>query len=172
MNRDIESILTRLGPSGLSAVEISGCSRAAMGWGSFRSTEYPEFDLLAPTSIGTFDVVICEQVLEHVTDPWQAMRSLVDLCAPGGRIVVGTRSRQASSGVDVRAASCRLVTHGSARRCGRGWHTPQAPPRRPAERVPGQSQTLAVDTGRVARRTQNASRSGCTTSSNGGAAVA
>jgi trans-aconitate methyltransferase len=36
----------------------------------------------------TFDLVICTEVLEHVPDPAGAMRRLVDLCAPGGHIVV------------------------------------------------------------------------------------
>lgn len=90
MNREIESYLTGLAPSGLSAVEISGRGREPIGWKSFTSTEYPSFDLLQPADIGRFDVVICEQVLEHVRDPWRAMRSLFDLCAPGGHVVVGT----------------------------------------------------------------------------------
>jgi SAM-dependent methyltransferase len=90
MNQAIESFLTGLGPGELSAIEISGRGREPLGWRSFRSTEYPAFDLLHPTQIGTYDVVLCEQVLEHVPDPWKAMRTLFELCNPGGHVVVGT----------------------------------------------------------------------------------
>jgi SAM-dependent methyltransferase len=39
---------------------------------------------------GRFDVVICEQVLEHVPDPQAAMTNLRELCAPGGHVIVST----------------------------------------------------------------------------------
>ncbi len=35
-------------------------------------------------------MVICEQVLEHVTDPWVAAENLRGLCAPGGHVIVST----------------------------------------------------------------------------------
>jgi Methyltransferase domain len=34
--------------------------------------------------------VICEQVLEHVVDPWKAAENLRALCAPGGHVIVTT----------------------------------------------------------------------------------
>lgn len=52
---------------------------------------YPEFDLCAPLEDrGTFDVVICEQVIEHVVDPCAAVANLRALCTPGGHVVVST----------------------------------------------------------------------------------
>ena len=51
------------------------------------SLDYPEFDLCAPLGERRpFDVVICEQVLEHVADPWTAAENLRGLCAPGGHV--------------------------------------------------------------------------------------
>jgi len=35
-----------------------------------------------------FDVVICEQVLEHVTDPAAGIANLAALCRPGGFVVI------------------------------------------------------------------------------------
>lgn len=90
MNRAIDAHLDRLGP-GLSAVEISGDGQAGREWGSYRSLGYPEFDLCAELGdVGSYDVVICEQVLEHVVDPAGAVRNLYELCAPGGNVVVST----------------------------------------------------------------------------------
>lgn len=80
-----------LGPAGLSAVEISGDAQAVKPWRHFESLNYPEFDLCAPLGQrGRFDVVICEQVLEHVEDPCAAARNLRGLCAPGGHVIVST----------------------------------------------------------------------------------
>ncbi|MGI8557190.1 MAG: class I SAM-dependent methyltransferase [Solirubrobacteraceae bacterium] len=87
VNRYIE----QLGPSELSAAEISGADHAAKPWKRFASLNYPDFDLCAPlTGRSQFDVVICEQVIEHVVDPWAAVENLRGLCTPGGHVIVST----------------------------------------------------------------------------------
>jgi SAM-dependent methyltransferase len=43
-----------------------------------------------PVADGTFDVVLCTQVLEHVEDPGLAVRELHRVCAPGGRVLAST----------------------------------------------------------------------------------
>ncbi len=61
------------------------------GGSSFDSLNYPDFDLCNPTPQSrTWDVVICEQVLEHVIDPFGAAANLRALCAPGGHVIVTT----------------------------------------------------------------------------------
>lgn len=53
--------------------------------------DYPHFDLCAPLGeTDTYDVVICEQVIEHVIDPCAAATNLRGLCAPGGHVIVST----------------------------------------------------------------------------------
>jgi SAM-dependent methyltransferase len=80
-----------LDPPTRSAAEISGDAQAGHPWKSFTSLNYPEFDLCAPlVDRGTFDVVICEQVIEHVVDPWAAAENLRGLCRPGGHVIVST----------------------------------------------------------------------------------
>jgi SAM-dependent methyltransferase len=91
LNLAMEEKIASLGPSGLTAAEISGDGRAGSGWKEFTSLDYPEFDLCAPLEgRGPFDVVICEQVLEHVVDPVAAARNLRGLCRPGGWVLVST----------------------------------------------------------------------------------
>jgi Methyltransferase domain len=91
MNNEIGAHLEQLGPSRLSAAEISGDAHANRGWKEFCSLNYPEFDLCAPVTIPErYDVVICEQVLEHVIDPFLAGQHLFDLCHPGGHVIVST----------------------------------------------------------------------------------
>jgi SAM-dependent methyltransferase len=43
-----------------------------------------------PVPDGSFDLVLCTQVLEHTTDPQQAIRELRRVTAPGGRVLAST----------------------------------------------------------------------------------
>ncbi len=89
--RAIDRHLASLDPPSKSAAEISGSQHATKPWSSYVSLNYPEFDLCAPLDpAATFDVVICEQVIEHVIDPFAAARNLRGLCVPGGHVVVST----------------------------------------------------------------------------------
>ena len=91
MNRKVDAHLRSLDPEKREAVEISGSAQSDKPWKSFSSLNYPEFDLCAPlVDRGEHDVVICEQVLEHVTDPCSAARNLRRLCSPGGQAIVST----------------------------------------------------------------------------------
>jgi hypothetical protein len=89
MAREVGRYIESLDPPSRTAVEISGQSHADRGWKRYDSLNYPEFDLCAPVDQPRrWNVVICEQVLEHVVDPFEAARNLNKLCSPGGRIIV------------------------------------------------------------------------------------
>lgn len=91
LNDSVNEYLDALGTEDLSGAEISGETHARRRWREYASLMYPEFDLLGELETpGRFDVVICEQVLEHVPDPWLAARNLKELCVPGGRVIVST----------------------------------------------------------------------------------
>lgn len=91
MNESIAAEIKSLNTQNLTAVEIGGFAHQSHGWSRFRTLDYPDFDLCNPTEgTGEFDVVICEQVLEHVLDPWRAAESLRQLCSPGGLVIVST----------------------------------------------------------------------------------
>ena len=92
MNRAIDEGLRALGPGSLSAAEISGSFRAGLGWREHVSLDYPAFDVLdvPDPPERRYDVVICEQVLEHVDDPWLAVSNLRRLTAPGGLVVISS----------------------------------------------------------------------------------
>jgi SAM-dependent methyltransferase len=91
MNQHIREQLVALRPEDCSAVEVSGTSYQDLPWRTYRPTRFGDLDLCAPPpDLDPHDVVICEQVLEHVEDPWRAARTLHDLCRPGGSVVVST----------------------------------------------------------------------------------
>lgn len=59
----------------------------------------PAADLIGPVEAlpvedGSFDVVLCNQVLEHCDDPAQAVRELHRVTAPGGRVLASTHGVQ------------------------------------------------------------------------------
>lgn len=87
----VDRHLASLGTSELRVAEISGDIYADRDWKEYTSLDFPEFDLCAPLEQpGDFDLVICEQVLEHVIDPRAAAANLRGLCAPGARLIVST----------------------------------------------------------------------------------
>jgi SAM-dependent methyltransferase len=91
LNEAVSRHIASLDPPSKTAAEISGEAQAGHPWKQFTSLNYPDFDLCAPLgSQGTFDVVICEQVIEHVVDPFGAAANLRGLCAPGGHVIVST----------------------------------------------------------------------------------
>jgi hypothetical protein len=91
MNHSIDAHIASLDPPARSAVEISGDSHAHRPWAEYTILKYPEFDLCAPLEDHSrFDVVICEQVLEHVVDPCEAATNLRKLASPGGHVIVST----------------------------------------------------------------------------------
>jgi SAM-dependent methyltransferase len=91
LNQAIDRRLETLGPEDLAAVEISGNAQAKRPWKRFVSLDYPEFDLCAPLETSErFDVVVCEQVIEHVADPRAAAANLRGLCVAGGEVIVST----------------------------------------------------------------------------------
>ena len=91
LNAAVGQHLDSLGPARLRAAEISGDAQAGRPWRSFTSLDFPDFDLCAPLNgHERYDVVICEQVLEHVVDPVKAAGNLQGLCVPGGQVIVST----------------------------------------------------------------------------------
>jgi SAM-dependent methyltransferase len=91
MNEAIDAHIASLEPPTRSAAEISGDSHAGKPWREYTSLMYPDFDLCAPLKRRReFQVVICEQVLEHVVDPGAAAANLRDLVVPGGHVIVST----------------------------------------------------------------------------------
>jgi hypothetical protein len=91
MNQTVDRYIASLEPSTCSAVEISGDRHAEKPWREYSVLDYPNFDLCAPLGPSrTYNVVICEQVLEHVVDPCAAVRNLRGLCSDGGHVIVTT----------------------------------------------------------------------------------
>jgi SAM-dependent methyltransferase len=92
MIADTRRAFESLKPSSLHVAEISGANWAEMPWASRTQLDFPDFDLCNPPAElpGPFDLVICEQVLEHVVDPLTAVNTLRSMCKRDGYVYVST----------------------------------------------------------------------------------
>jgi SAM-dependent methyltransferase len=89
---DTRAVFESLHPASLHVAEVSGDLWTDLPWASRAQLDFPEFDLCNPPAElpGPFDLVICEQVLEHVPDPLTAVDTLRRMCKPDGHVYVST----------------------------------------------------------------------------------
>ena len=91
MNRETEKLVNSLNPSSLSTLEISG-----QGWDrpglflKYRSANYPEYDVCEQRLDEMFDLIIAEQVFEHLLWPFRAGKNVYAMLRPGGYFLVTT----------------------------------------------------------------------------------
>jgi SAM-dependent methyltransferase len=90
MDQATEAYVRNLDYGSMAALEISGKEWAGFGFGSYRQAQWPEYDWCAGTVDGTFDIVIAEQVLEHVPRPAAALRNALAMLADDGVLLVTT----------------------------------------------------------------------------------
>jgi SAM-dependent methyltransferase len=92
MYRESFNFLRQLGPQKLEVLEISGGVhwRREFNFKSYTTTKYPEFDICAQTLPQTFDVVIADQVFEHLAWPLRAAKNIYEMVRPGGYFIIAT----------------------------------------------------------------------------------
>lgn len=81
-----------LDPGKLDALEISAGNqwRRAFRFQSYESTEYPGFDICSEVLPRQFDLIIADQVFEHLQWPYRAGRNVWRMLKPGGHFVIST----------------------------------------------------------------------------------
>lgn len=57
---------------------------------SYRSTQYPAFDICAETTPQRYDIIIADNVFEHLADPYAAAGNVFSMLNPGGWFVIAT----------------------------------------------------------------------------------
>jgi hypothetical protein len=91
LNREAEALIAGLNPGALSALEISGSHWDRSGlFGQYRSVDYPEYDVCAGPLPERYDLVIAEQVFEHLLWPYRAGRNVYAMLNPGGYFLITT----------------------------------------------------------------------------------
>jgi SAM-dependent methyltransferase len=89
------ALIEELGPAGLDVAEISaGEIWKRIPFKSYVALDYPAFDIcsepLDPALHGRFDLVIADQVFEHLLWPYRGGRNVLRMLKPGGHFLVMT----------------------------------------------------------------------------------
>ena len=91
MNRAMREFVKNLRPEQLDVLEISGSRwKELETFNSHREVHYPDFDICRSVLEETFDLVIAEQVFEHVLWPYRAGRNVYAMLRKGGCFLVNT----------------------------------------------------------------------------------
>jgi SAM-dependent methyltransferase len=93
MYRECFAFIESIGPDTADVLEISGGNsewRRRFKFRSYTSTGFPEFDICAGTLDRQFDLIIADQVFEHLAWPMRAGRNVYAMLRPGGYFVVAT----------------------------------------------------------------------------------
>jgi len=90
MNRATAAFVKNLGPERLDVLEVSGDSWRSFGFRSYESASYPEFDISRDRRPGTYDLVIAEQVFEHLRYPARAAANVLTMLREEGVLLVTT----------------------------------------------------------------------------------
>lgn len=92
MNGEIEKFIRSLDCSRIDALEISGVgSQGRYDFRNYQTVEYPAFDVCERVlAENQFDLIIAEQVLEHVLRPDRAVANIHKMLRPGGIVIVST----------------------------------------------------------------------------------
>jgi SAM-dependent methyltransferase len=92
MYRQCFAFIQSIRPETLNTLEISGGPqwRRTFRFGSYTSTEFPEFDICAQVLDRQFDLIIADQVFEHLPWPMRAGRNVYAMLRPGGYFIIAT----------------------------------------------------------------------------------
>jgi SAM-dependent methyltransferase len=92
MNAATLNLVRDIQPEQKDILEISGRAwHDLVPHRSYRSVQYPSFDICAGT-LGneTFDLIIAEQVFEHLPYPYRAGKNIYSMLRPGGYLMITT----------------------------------------------------------------------------------
>lgn len=91
MYEECMKLLNDLEPNTLDALEISsGFEWKNLGFKSFTEVNFPEFDICEQTLDQQFDIIIADQVWEHLLWPYRATKNVLSMLKPGGYFLVTT----------------------------------------------------------------------------------
>jgi len=86
------AFIRSLGEAQLDVLEISGGVqwRREFNFKSYEATHYPEFDICSETLPRQFDLIIADQIFEHLAWPYRAGRNVYSMLKPGGHFIIAT----------------------------------------------------------------------------------
>lgn len=86
--REVDAWLDRAGTEKLDGLEISaGWKWRERPWGSFSEMNWPDYDICADQLDKKFDIIIADNVFEHLKYPYRAARNVFNMLRPGGHFI-------------------------------------------------------------------------------------
>lgn len=91
MDLETEKFISSLNYRSFNVLEISGAKWKNFGFAKYASVKYPDFDICKDVlEVNSFDLIIVEQVLEHVLWPYRAVHNLYQMLRPAGILIITT----------------------------------------------------------------------------------
>ena len=88
MNRETAKLLENLPFSKWQVLEVSGKTWETFGFQEYENINYPEYDICSAPLLRKFDLIIAEQVFEHLLYPYRAGRNIISMLSPGGYFLI------------------------------------------------------------------------------------
>lgn len=88
MNDAVIDIVRKLNHEQLSVLEISGEEWYSFGFKKYKTVNYPNFDICKNRLNEKFDLIIAEQVFEHLYDPDRAAKNVRRMLKPSGTFLI------------------------------------------------------------------------------------
>ncbi|WP_139793904.1 methyltransferase domain-containing protein [Reichenbachiella faecimaris] len=90
MNRETKNMVQNLDYNTFSALEISGTDWSTFGFSEYQNVSYPNFDICFETLEEQFDIIIAEQVFEHLKYPYKAGLNAFKMLKADGFLLITT----------------------------------------------------------------------------------
>lgn len=91
MYRECFRLIEELGPETLEVLEISaGDTFRTFRFKRYTEANFPQFDICSTALSGPYDLIIADQVFEHVLWPYRAARNVFAMLRPGGHFLMTT----------------------------------------------------------------------------------
>jgi SAM-dependent methyltransferase len=89
MDAETKRLVKGLNPAALKVLEISGDDWASkFAFNSFRAAKFPDFDICRDTSDEQYDLIIAEQVFEHLPSPSRAIKNVLAMLKDDGAFLI------------------------------------------------------------------------------------
>jgi SAM-dependent methyltransferase len=88
MKQETQQLIAGIKPTTLDVLEISGTQWQGFEFASYESLGYPDFDICKSATNRSYDLIIAEQVFEHLLWPYRAGRNVYSMLRPGGYFLI------------------------------------------------------------------------------------
>mgnify|MGYP005752936269 CR=1 FL=1 len=90
MDRETQSWIEKILTKQMDVLEISGNKWSYLDSNTYKTWNFPDFDICESKTDVKFDLIISEQVFEHLLYPYRAGKNVYNMLKPGGYFLITT----------------------------------------------------------------------------------